>query len=191
MDARVIEEMIKALRRLDNRFGGGSTRGVVLGYLNNEVSPILRVIQAQGTASRRLMQVVAELTQLAGWVSHDVGENNLARWYFGESLRLARAAGDTPFACEVLAGMSHQAAYIRDDRTAKQQKTQDFAPAGNLRRQALPQYRRHDPFPYAAWTDFGTGPVASSLRTRRLMPWLRLHLPVTPSVPRPSPADRC
>jgi len=122
MDARVIEEMIKALRRLDNRFGGGSTRGVVLGYLNNEVSPILRVIQAQGTASRRLMQVVAELTQLAGWVSHDVGENNLARWYFGESLRLARAAGDTPFACEVLAGMSHQAAYIRDDRTANSRR---------------------------------------------------------------------
>jgi transcriptional regulator with XRE-family HTH domain len=117
-DAEVIAEMISALRRVDNRYGGGYARGVVLRYFNGEVRPLLRTMQAQGGAPRRLMQVAAELTQLAGWISHDVGENNLARWYFGESLRLARAAGDQAFASEVLAGMSHQAGYLRDGPTA-------------------------------------------------------------------------
>lgn len=117
-DPEVIAEMIVALRRVDNRFGGGSARGVVLGYLNKEVYPVLREMQAQSTAPRRLMQVAAELTQLAGWILHDVGENSLARWYLGESLRLARAAGDEAFTSEVLAGISHQAAYVRDGRTA-------------------------------------------------------------------------
>jgi transcriptional regulator with XRE-family HTH domain len=118
-DVEAIGAMITALRRVDNRYGGGSTRGVVLGYLNGEVSPMLRAMRAQGTAPpRRLMQVAAELTQLAGWVSHDVGENGLARCYLEESLSLSRAAGDDAFAAEVLAAMSHQAAYVRDGRTA-------------------------------------------------------------------------
>lgn len=117
-DPEAIEETTRALRRVDNRFGGGSTRGVVLGYLNREVSPLLRAMQAQGTTPRRFLQVTAELTQLAGWISHDVGEERLAHWYFGQSLGLARAAGDEGFTAEVLAGMSHQAAYTRDGPTA-------------------------------------------------------------------------
>jgi len=117
-DAEVIEAMIHALRRVDNRFGGGHVHGVVLRYLKEEVHPVLRVMQAHSTASRRVLQVVAELTQLAGWISHDIGKNRLARWYFGESLRLARASGDAAFTSEVLAGMSQQAAYLGDGRTA-------------------------------------------------------------------------
>jgi transcriptional regulator with XRE-family HTH domain/tetratricopeptide (TPR) repeat protein len=117
-DAEVIGEMVLALRRVDNRFGGGHARGVVLGYLNGEVHRVLRAVQAQGGVPRRLMQVVAELTQLAGWISHDIGEDRLARQYFGESLKLARAAGDEAFTAEVLAGMSQQAAYLGDGRTA-------------------------------------------------------------------------
>jgi hypothetical protein len=117
-NADVIAEMIVALRRVDNQFGGGNAHGAALGYLNGEVYPVLRIVRAQGTTPRRLMQVVAELTQLAGWISHDIGENGLARWHFGESLRLARTAGDEAFASEVLSGMSQQAAYLRDGRTA-------------------------------------------------------------------------
>jgi transcriptional regulator with XRE-family HTH domain len=118
VDAEVIRAMIDALRRVDNRFGGGNARGVVLGYLKGEVYPVLRMVQTQGRVPRRLMQVAAELTQLAGWISHDVGEDGLARRYFGKSLKLARAAGDEAFACEVLAGISQQAAYLGDGRTA-------------------------------------------------------------------------
>jgi transcriptional regulator with XRE-family HTH domain len=117
-DSRVITEMTAALRRVDNRYGGGYARGVVLGYLNGEVRPVLRAVRAHGSASRRLVQAAAELTQLAGWISHDVGEDSLARWYFSESLRLASAARDDAFVSEVLAGLSHQAAYLCDGRTA-------------------------------------------------------------------------
>jgi len=117
-DVEVIGAMIHALRRVDNRFGGGYAHGVVLSYLKDEVHPVLRMVQAHGIESRRVLQVVAELTQLAGWILHDVGENRLARWYFGESLRLAGASGDVAFTSEVLAGISHQAAYLGDGRTA-------------------------------------------------------------------------
>lgn len=117
-DAQVIGEMISALRRVDNRFGGGYARGVVLGYLKEEVQPVLSTVQKQCTAPRRLLQVVAELTQLAGWIAHDIGDDDLARWYFSESLKLAREAEDTAFESEVLAGMSQQAAYLGDGRTA-------------------------------------------------------------------------
>ena len=118
VDAEVIGEIIDALRRVDNRFGGGSARGVVLGYLKGEVYPVLRIVQTQGRVPRRLLQVAAELTQLAGWISHDVGEDGVARRYFAKSLKLARAAQDEAFACEVLAGISQQAAYLGDGRTA-------------------------------------------------------------------------
>jgi len=117
-NAEVVGEMICALRRVDNRFGGGYARGVMVGYLTGEVYPLLRMVQAQGTAPRRLLQVVAELTQLAGWISHDVGDDSLARWYFGESLKLARAAGDEAITSEVLAAISQQAAYLRDGASA-------------------------------------------------------------------------
>jgi transcriptional regulator with XRE-family HTH domain len=117
-DAEVIGEMISALRRVDNRFGGGYARGVVLGYLKEEVKPVLSTGQKQCTAPRRLLQVVAELTQLAGWIAHDIGDDRLARWCFDESLRLAREAEDKAFESEVLAGMSQQAAYLGDGRTA-------------------------------------------------------------------------
>lgn len=117
-DPEVIAEMTSALRRVDNRYGGGYARAVALGYLNGEVRAVLRTARSQGSMPRRLLQAAAELTQLAGWISHDVGENSLARWYFGESLKLARAAADDAFASEVLAGLSHQAAYLHDGRTA-------------------------------------------------------------------------
>ncbi|MGH2941611.1 MAG: helix-turn-helix domain-containing protein [Solirubrobacteraceae bacterium] len=117
-DVEAIEAMTTALRRVDNRFGGGSTRGVVLAYLNKEVAPLLRAMQVQSAATRRLIQAAAELMQLAGWVSHDVGEDSLARWCFDESLRLSLAAEDEAFASEVLAAISHQAAYLGDGQTA-------------------------------------------------------------------------
>jgi transcriptional regulator with XRE-family HTH domain len=82
-NVEAIGAMVTALRRVDNRHGGGSTRGVVLGYLNREVSPMLRAMQARGAASRRLMQVAAELTQLAGWVSHETACNPLGRGRVG------------------------------------------------------------------------------------------------------------
>jgi transcriptional regulator with XRE-family HTH domain len=117
-DAQVIGEMICALRRVDNRFGGGYARGVVLGYLKGEVQPVLSTVQKQSVAPRRLLQVVAELTQLAGWIAHDIGDDDLARWYFDKSLRLSREADDKAFESEVLAGISQQAAYLGDGATA-------------------------------------------------------------------------
>jgi hypothetical protein len=117
-DAQVIGEMIAVLRRVDNRFGGGYARGVVLGYLKEEVEPVLSTVQKRCTAPRRLLQVVAELTQLAGWIAHDIGEDRLARSYFDDSRGLAREAADEAFMSEVLAGISQQAAYLGDGRTA-------------------------------------------------------------------------
>ncbi len=58
------------------------------------------------------MSAAAELTQLAGWMAHDVGAHRLGQRYLVHALRLAQAAGDAPLGAEILAGMSHQATYL-------------------------------------------------------------------------------
>ena len=61
---------------------------------------------------RRLLSAVAETTQLAGWASYDAGMHGLAQRYLIQALRLAAGAGDRALGAEVLAAMSHQAAYL-------------------------------------------------------------------------------
>ena len=55
---------------------------------------------------------MAETTQLAGWASYDAGMHGLAQRYLIQALRLAAGAGDRALGAEILAAMSHQAAYL-------------------------------------------------------------------------------
>jgi tetratricopeptide (TPR) repeat protein/transcriptional regulator with XRE-family HTH domain len=130
-DVEVIREMTQTFRRLDNRFGGGRVYGLVTGHLSGEVIPLLRTARARRAVERELFEVAAELTQLAGWIAHDVGDQRRARGYLRESLKLAEAGDAHAFGVEVLAGMSHQAAYLGDGTAAV-----DFAEAArrNARR---------------------------------------------------------
>lgn len=117
-DVDVIREITGTFRRLDNRFGGGRVYGLVTGHLSGEVIPLLRTARVRRAVERELFEAAAELTQLAGWVAHDVGDHRRARGYGREALKLCDHAGATAFAGEVLAGLSHQAAFLGDGTAA-------------------------------------------------------------------------
>jgi hypothetical protein len=111
-DIEMIRRITAVYRALDNQYGGGHVRDSVVRFLSNEVADLLagRYDTRTGTA---LYAAAAEATQLAGWASYDVGMSGLAQRYMVQALRLAAAAGDHALGAEILAAMSHQAAYMR------------------------------------------------------------------------------
>ncbi|HEX5406368.1 MAG TPA: XRE family transcriptional regulator, partial [Pseudonocardiaceae bacterium] len=60
---------------------------------------------------RELAGAVAELNQLAGWMAYDVGDTASGRLHLRQALRLCQEVGDDALAAEMLAGMSHHAAF--------------------------------------------------------------------------------
>ncbi|MFC4066913.1 helix-turn-helix domain-containing protein [Actinoplanes subglobosus] len=111
-DVETVRRMTSTYRTLDNQFGGGHIRDSLVRFLNNDVSELVRGRYDVGTG-RQLLSAVAEMTQLAGWTSYDAGMHGLAQRYLIQALRLAAGAGDRALGAEILAAMSHQAAYLR------------------------------------------------------------------------------
>lgn len=60
-----------------------------------------------------LSTAVAELNQLAGWIAYDVGDTGSGRRHLRQAMHLSQDVGDDALAGEMLAGMSHQAAFAR------------------------------------------------------------------------------
>ncbi|MFI5719356.1 hypothetical protein [Nocardia sp. NPDC051750] len=110
-DIDALRTMNAAFRDLDNQVGGGKVRSTVVHYLHTSVAPLLRSSYTE-EVGRRLFAVTAELTKLAGWAAYDLEEHGLAQRYLIQSLRMARAAGDSALGSEILAAMSHQATYV-------------------------------------------------------------------------------
>jgi Helix-turn-helix. len=112
-DVAVIREATAMFRTLDNHYGGGHVRDRVVRFLAGEVTPLLANGRFEETVGRELLSAAAELTQLAGWATYDVGLHGLGQRYLIQALRLAMSAGDRALGAEILAAMSHQAAYLR------------------------------------------------------------------------------
>jgi transcriptional regulator with XRE-family HTH domain len=111
-DIEMIKRITATYRTLDNQFGGGHVRESIVRFLDGEVAAMLRG-RYDATTGRALLSAAAETTQLAGWASYDLGMNGLAQRYMIQALRLAAGAGDRALGAEILAAMSHQAAYLR------------------------------------------------------------------------------
>jgi len=108
----MVRRITAVYRTLDNQYGGGHVRESVVRFLDSEVAVLLRGRYDARTGAA-LLSAAAETTQLAGWASYDIGMNGLAQRYMVQALRLAAAAGDRALGAEILAAMSHQAAYLR------------------------------------------------------------------------------
>lgn len=101
------------LRRLESRFGGGHARSAVTNYLPSDVIPLLREGRYRDSLRKKLPTAVAELNQLAGWVAYDVGDSISGRRHLQNAMHQCQDVGDEALAAEMLAGMSHQAAFLR------------------------------------------------------------------------------
>ena len=106
-----IREMTHVFRRLDNRYGGGHSRSVVTSFLNSTVTPLLQENAGTGRGRSELFAAAAELHHLAGWMAYDTGQHADGHTHLRQALRLCHEADNDALASEMLAGMSHQAAF--------------------------------------------------------------------------------
>lgn len=106
----LLESTAVMFRQWDAQCGGGLRRKAVVGQLH-EVTDLLQEPQSEAT-TRRLFKVAAELAELAGWMSYDVGLQPTAQKYFVLALHAAKEAGDKPLGSYVLSSMSRQMIHL-------------------------------------------------------------------------------
>ncbi|MET9308411.1 hypothetical protein AB0K85_23840 [Streptomyces cellulosae] len=106
----LLETTTVMFRQWDAQCGGGLRRKAVVGQLH-EVTDLLQEPQPDAT-TKRLFKVAAELAELAGWMSYDVGLQPTAQKYFVLALHAAKEAGDRPLGSYVLSSMSRQMIHL-------------------------------------------------------------------------------
>lgn len=109
-ELELLETTTVMFRQWDAQCGGGLRRKAVVGQLH-EVTDLLQEPQPEET-TRRLFKVAAELAELAGWMSYDVGLQPNAQKYFVLALHAAKEAGDRPLGSYVLSSMSRQMIHL-------------------------------------------------------------------------------
>ena len=106
----LLESTTAMFRQWDAQCGGGLRRKAVVGQLH-EVTDLLQEPQPEATA-QRLFRCAAELAELAGWMSYDVGLQPTAQKYFVLALHAAKEAGDKPLGSYILSSMSRQMIHL-------------------------------------------------------------------------------
>ncbi|WP_330460046.1 hypothetical protein OIB37_26180 [Streptomyces sp. NBC_00820] len=109
-ELELLESTTRMFRQWDAQCGGGLRRKAVVGQLH-EVTDLLQEPQPEAT-TRKLFKVAAELAELAGWMSYDVGLQPTAQKYFVLALHAAKEAGDKPLGSYVLSSMSRQMIHL-------------------------------------------------------------------------------
>lgn len=109
-ELELLESTTVMFRQWDAQCGGGLRRKAVVGQLH-EVTDLLQEPQPEAT-TRKLFKVAAELAELAGWMSYDVGLQPAAQKYFVLALHAAKEAGDKPLGSYVLSSMSRQMIHL-------------------------------------------------------------------------------
>jgi tetratricopeptide (TPR) repeat protein/transcriptional regulator with XRE-family HTH domain len=99
-DVMQIEALTAAMRALDYRYGGGACRDAVAAQVR-WAQQLLTAVHDEQTGTR-LHLALADLHNLAGWTSFDVGMYSIARRHFARALEQARHAGDLSLAANVL-----------------------------------------------------------------------------------------
>ncbi|WP_280669084.1 MULTISPECIES: XRE family transcriptional regulator [unclassified Kitasatospora] len=103
-----------AFRNADRQAGGGRLYSAVVRHLTVSVAPRL----VDGATGPRVFGAAAALTEMAGWMAHDSGQDDLAAAHFAKALPLARTSGDLPLAAHVAASSSHLALQSGDPHQA-------------------------------------------------------------------------
>jgi hypothetical protein len=109
-ELELLEATTAMFRQWDAQCGGGLRRKAVVGQLH-EVTDLLQEPQPSATR-RRLFRNAAELAELAGWMSYDVGLQPTAQKYFVLALHASKEAGDKPLGSYILSSMSRQMIHL-------------------------------------------------------------------------------
>jgi tetratricopeptide (TPR) repeat protein len=122
-----VEAVMQAFRDADREVGGGYMYGAVVRYLEHQVAPIL----FRGDCDQ--FCAAAALTEMAGWMAHDAGDDALAQQHFERALRFASVTDDVELVAHIHASLSHLAQHLNNPRAGLR-----YAQAGRavLRRRA-------------------------------------------------------
>lgn len=128
-DVEIVRDMTATFRRLDNRFGGGHSRATttITNYLTSTVTPMLNDSGRSAAARDELFAAAAELHQVAGWIAYDVGNAAEGQRHLRDALKLSQDAGDDALEAEMLAAMSHHAAFTAASHPAALKAARDTA----------------------------------------------------------------
>src|SRR5947209_18375631 len=88
-----VEAATRAMRAVDYQFGGGACRDAVVAQL----SWAQRLLGASGKEQvrQRLFRALADLQNLAGWTTFDVGLLDSSHRHFATALEFAKQSGDS------------------------------------------------------------------------------------------------
>jgi transcriptional regulator with XRE-family HTH domain/tetratricopeptide (TPR) repeat protein len=100
VDVEHVEALTAAMRAVDYAHGGGACRDAIAAQVR--WSQQLLAADATDETRRCLLVALADLHNLAGWASFDVGMFSTARRHFARALEQARHAGDDSLAANIL-----------------------------------------------------------------------------------------
>lgn len=102
-----LERDLAELRRLDDGHGGELVLRAVTHRLAQAVD-LLRDSSYSAVAGRRLLSVVGQMAQLAGWLGFDLGRHGFAQRMYLLGLRAAASCGDRQLGALVLSCIAFQ-----------------------------------------------------------------------------------
>ncbi|RZS36808.1 helix-turn-helix protein [Herbihabitans rhizosphaerae] len=112
-----LERRVVELRRLDDELGGRDLYPLVRNELS-DAEALAREASYADATGRRLLAVVGQLSQLAGWVASDAGRHTEAEHVYLSGVHAADAAGDRTLGAQLLSTLSYQLANVGDPRDA-------------------------------------------------------------------------
>ncbi|MEU1087816.1 XRE family transcriptional regulator [Streptomyces sp. NPDC005892] len=105
---------LTAFRNADRHIGGGLLYGAVVRHLSGSLGPRLMDVGA----GPRIFAVAASMTEMAGWMAHDSGHDDVAARHFARAWAFAQGCGDSALAANVAASRSHLALQGSDPAAA-------------------------------------------------------------------------
>lgn len=112
-----VTRRVAQLRRVDDFIAGRELRPLVERELRLTAG-LLREAAYTDQVGRALLSAIAELCQLAGWVTVDAGAPQRAARHLALGVHAAHAAGDRPTAANLVSTLSYQVANLDDPQEA-------------------------------------------------------------------------
>lgn len=116
-DVKRLNDARQAFSQMDQQFGAGLVRPVVIKYLNTVVAPLLHG-RYDAKVGAKMMTAAAGMTEMAGWTAFDLGHHGQAQRHFGQALKLAKAGDDLLTGAWILMTLTQQAIYLGETKWA-------------------------------------------------------------------------
>ena len=108
-------DAVRAFRLADRQSGGGHLYAMVMRFLSHRVGPAL--VSEAGTPATFV--AAAGLTEMAGWMAHDAGRDDVAAGHFHRAVNLARAGEADALVAQVWASRAHLSLCRGDSNAAR------------------------------------------------------------------------